>query len=527
MAIKDTLADRLQALHAALLTLSPAQFEAVSLCALGQISGQTLRQANSGRQPTGDGSGLSISLEAKRYHTGAPPARSLIGGLAMAAQDMAHLTHWVLATTIALPAQTAQDLRVQGDSLQVKTVLLDWPEASSTPPLAAILVLACSTICQHFPALEAPLGAVANEPSLTALGQTLAQELRAPFPQRDPFERPLTYRPGLGLTTLLDARYRVVPLMNRDDDLAQWQGWAQSGQSKIRLLTGDGGMGKTRFVMELCLRLQQQGWHAGLLKVNAPQTHQAILSQLLKAQRPCLLAIDYADKRAKDLDALSQVFVEQGPVPLILISRNAGSWLNNLKTSSAAVAALLEGSLSEAAHRLSPSAPQHQTQRQVSRLGFLQRATEAFLDHAGSQAMASREEIFSRLNELDLSGADYNRALLLLAEGWTAAFSRSGQTDSAWDKVLAREERYIAQQAVLIEPADILPVLAWITAHDGAETAIEAMKLLKSCPQMTAYDDAAVASFARFLHAFYPGPQWLNPLQPDALAAALMNRHLR
>ncbi|RMH21205.1 MAG: hypothetical protein D6696_06365, partial [Acidobacteria bacterium] len=68
---------------------------------------------------------------------------------------------------------------------------------------------------------------------------------------------------------LLTAAYEVVPFdeEGRRRELDFLAGWCDDEKRRgVWLLTGEGGAGKTRLMIEWCQRLAAQGWHAGFLR---------------------------------------------------------------------------------------------------------------------------------------------------------------------------------------------------------------------------------------------------------------------
>ena len=64
------------------------------------------------------------------------------------------------------------------------------------------------------------------------------------------------------LTGLLRPEARVVPFWRRPE-LGELLEWCRApGQSAVRLVTGEGGAGKTRLAIELARELENDGWHA-------------------------------------------------------------------------------------------------------------------------------------------------------------------------------------------------------------------------------------------------------------------------
>ena len=90
---------------------------------------------------------------------------------------------------------------------------------------------------------------------------------------------------------LLSAKYGVVAFSGRDAELRDFEQWLRSDTSRpIRILSGDGGIGKTRLMYEVIARAAEQGWVAGFLRREDPH---ALVTGYLKR----LIVIDYAEGR--------------------------------------------------------------------------------------------------------------------------------------------------------------------------------------------------------------------------------------
>jgi DNA replication protein DnaC len=95
-----------------------------------------------------------------------------------------------------------------------------------------------------------------------------ANPLRAPYLDRGAARGPLQ---------LLRADYRVVEFQPRDElrVLRHWCDLAKSGrQTRLAIIDGTGGSGKTRLALKLAQRLCDQGWYAGLL-LHSGRSHEA------------------------------------------------------------------------------------------------------------------------------------------------------------------------------------------------------------------------------------------------------------
>ncbi|MEV5494157.1 tetratricopeptide repeat protein [Nonomuraea fuscirosea] len=170
--------------------------------------------------------------------------------------------------------------------------------------------------------------------------------------------------------TLLMARHAVVPFLGRREELAELRAWAttEPGPLSIAVLSGRGGMGKTRLAGELCVELESEGWDAGFLPLDAvadpltdrgavagpsadrdtapdPLTNQDIS---LEALRPTLLVVDHPEPSAPLVGELIRRLAKHGHNPrvrLLLLVREpgeadwwrrldtaAGGWLRRLNT---------------------------------------------------------------------------------------------------------------------------------------------------------------------------------------------------
>ncbi|MEV5889667.1 tetratricopeptide repeat protein [Nonomuraea fuscirosea] len=170
--------------------------------------------------------------------------------------------------------------------------------------------------------------------------------------------------------TLLPARHAVVPFLGRRKELAELRSWAttEPGPLSIAVLSGRGGMGKTRLAGELCVELDSEGWDAGFLPLDAvadpladrgpatdPLTGRDTASDpltdrniSLEALGPTLLVVDRPEPSAPLVGELIRRLAKHGHNPrvrLLLLVREpgeadwwrrldtaAGGWLRRLNT---------------------------------------------------------------------------------------------------------------------------------------------------------------------------------------------------
>jgi hypothetical protein len=145
---------------------------------------------------------------------------------------------------------------------------------------------------------------------------------------------------GGGPAGLLDPRRGLVEFTGRERELAGLLAWCQDGRARgVRLVTGPGGVGKTRLSVELCARLEPCGWRW----VRAGDQEEA--AALAAARRgwpgPVLLVVDYAETRPGLGELLRAVAAEAGVVRVLLLARGAGEWWDRLGGGEPAVRTLL------------------------------------------------------------------------------------------------------------------------------------------------------------------------------------------
>ena len=84
----------------------------------------------------------------------------------------------------------------------------------------------------------------------------------------------------------------VETLYGRKDDLAAIKAWANSGgnTASVRLVTGEGGIGKTRLAAAAARELKEEGWTAGFL----PHSDTA---QFEAGKKKLFLILDYPEEQ--------------------------------------------------------------------------------------------------------------------------------------------------------------------------------------------------------------------------------------
>lgn len=148
---------------------------------------------------------------------------------------------------------------------------------------------------------------------------------------------------------LLRAEEAIVPFdRNREPFLEIQMGWAKNDDEfSVRLITGQGGIGKTRLGLELCRRLKKQNWQSGFLSGEFELNHvESFSDQLAKSRQNCFIVIDYAETRQPIFLALLKTLKYKAlshSIRIMLLARTGGEWWASLPGKDAECEAILDG----------------------------------------------------------------------------------------------------------------------------------------------------------------------------------------
>ena len=133
-----------------------------------------------------------------------------------------------------------------------------------------------------------------------------------------------------GWARLLDPRREVVGFAGREAELAALVAWClDESVGRLRLVTGLGGVGKTRLAVELARRMTGSGWRCE----RVADGHEGEVIAALRAvtRERALLMVDYAETRVGLPDLLSALAGAQGEgLRVLLLARSAGDWWEQL-----------------------------------------------------------------------------------------------------------------------------------------------------------------------------------------------------
>lgn len=147
----------------------------------------------------------------------------------------------------------------------------------------------------------------------------------------------LTLPDPLPPSFLLRAEYGVVPFTGREDALKHMLNWCKSPLPfSMHILHGQAGMGKTRLMREVCLRLEMEGWITGFFqpKIDGGAIDEAIFKQMTELPFPFLLVIDYTEAQYRNVEIFLKLVKERNSqiqLRLVLIARQLGEWSEQIR----------------------------------------------------------------------------------------------------------------------------------------------------------------------------------------------------
>jgi hypothetical protein len=329
---------------------------------------------------------------------------------------------------------------------------------------------------------------------------------------------------------LLTAAYEVIPFdqQGRREELDFLASWCDGDDRKsVLLLTGEGGSGKTRLMIEWCRHLRHQGWHAGFLGRDRKVEE---LDPLLEGLAPRLIVIDYAETR---LEVVEPLLLKMGlskevepKLRLVLLARRKADWWNGLLQKGREVEDLLLGSPDKA---MTPLVPRNVQERKQA----FQSAVEGF---ALQMARKPPQDLFVP----DLTREHFDRALYLHMAALAALQGeRIESAEGALRETLKHERLFWDQQVSDLrldgtwEPLvrkGLETLVAAITLVGGAQSREHAQSILDRTIGNSPLQGQHADALLRLLRDLYVSAEdtgrLCDPLQPDLLGEELVAENL-
>jgi hypothetical protein len=111
------------------------------------------------------------------------------------------------------------------------------------------------------------------------------------------------------------------------DELRQW--CVNGGHLAVRLVSGDGGAGKTRLAVQLSQDLAEDGWRTMWVPLGREA---AAVDAVRDVGEPAVLLVDYAETRPGLAGLLAEAIagVDGPDLRVVLLARSAGEWWQQL-----------------------------------------------------------------------------------------------------------------------------------------------------------------------------------------------------
>ena len=138
---------------------------------------------------------------------------------------------------------------------------------------------------------------------------------------------------------MIQTRYGVVPFCSRPEyrELKEWAlGTARSSGRKpdvsVAVLTGAGGVGKTRMAAQLCHDLEVLGWYTGFAPAKSAMKNDE-LTYLAELTTELLVVVDYAEESRQEQVAtlLRALRGRRSPTRIVLTARGIDSWWEDFR----------------------------------------------------------------------------------------------------------------------------------------------------------------------------------------------------
>ncbi|MFI0412337.1 tetratricopeptide repeat protein [Actinomadura sp. 3N508] len=319
---------------------------------------------------------------------------------------------------------------------------------------------------------------------------------------------------------LLRPERAVVEFVGRVDELERLREWcADEAACPVWLVTGAGGVGKTRLGMRLAESLPFGEWECQPVK---PGDEVAAVQAAGRVGQRVLLLVDYAETRPGLAAMLTEVAAceavgDAGGVRVLLLARQAGEWWTSLDTESDATRDLVART---PVLELAAALDDRRDDVQV-----MQEALPFYAAVRGRPVPRVRFTVGSavRLPVLVLHAA---ALVAVLDDERGTSGGRAAADLGVLDRLLGHERRLWDKAARRAGLAVRLPVLEQVVAaavllldpeEEGDESSLRAV--IRRVPDLAVADEERVGALAGWLRQLYPvqGGR-VELLRPDLLA---------
>lgn len=351
----------------------------------------------------------------------------------------------------------------------------------------------------------------------------------------------LRARAPAGFAALLSPRHpeQAVPFLDRKEflvDLLDWCTSSDQDDRPFRLVTGPGGVGKTRLADELLHRLKalDADWEYLFLSVEHSREVDAIGTLRTHAEdRPVLVVVDYAENRPGLREFLTKALDDGGRIRVLMLARTAGNWWDTLIAIPGSLGAVLTAGYSGVDLPDIDADPQE----------ILDAAADAYAQVSGVAVPAVRlGRTGERRRVLDLTTA----ALVAVLGNMERPRSHDpekgpgveyGTTADVFDELLRHEastywaatarEAGVADRLTVAMRHALVAAVALVGVEDETATVALTRRVLETFVEDVQPDPVATARWLR--KTYTPADEsdrWVEPLTPDRVAEHLVVRVL-
>lgn len=328
-------------------------------------------------------------------------------------------------------------------------------------------------------------------------------------------------RAGLAVARYLRPEEKVVPFRARPE-LEELLGWCGTcGHAGVRLVTGDGGAGKTRLALQLCEELAANGWQPLWVPRGSEREGVQAVRDL---GQPCVLVVDYAETRRELVDLINDAAENQdGPdLRILLLARSAREWWQHLVAQAEAQAKVLLEAAGPIWLGPVPAAG-----------GQLEVFADALTAFAHNLRVARPEATLALSDPDPVVLVVHAAALLAVIDHAAGTIPQRPAMSGAevLEGLLGHEAGYWARAAAgrgLDLDLSVLRLAVAVGCLLGADSETAAAELLARVPDLDSGERRG--QVARWLRDMYPpeedddvsGNEWLGRLRPDRLAEQLV-----